>query len=362
MRSLHEIRPIFIKSRPSRWLIVLAAIFLVGSSISLFYFIIIGKTRAPGKKISDTTKPLTGELTETLVPRRLDGVFVPSGTEAFAPRAIMVDNHTDARPVAGVAKADVVIEAPVEGGVTRFMLLFDPSTQLDEVGAVRSARPYFVDWAAGWRAAFFHCGGSPEALGRLKSLDGNQVANVDEIARGNRFWRNNARLAPHNIYTKKEFMDEAVASANWTSSTLPVAWRFKDSASSTDRGNNGLLRISYAGNYAVAWQYEKEGNIYVRQQKKRTQLDKNDLRVEAANVIVLKTDAAVSDAVGRLRLRTTGGGDAFLYRDGKKFIVRWQRAPNEPIRFAGKDGSEVVLNRGKTWIEVTTDDRAFAGL
>jgi hypothetical protein len=111
----------------------------------------------------------------------------------------------------------------------------------------------------------------------------------------------------------------------------------------------------------VNWQYER-GNIYVRQQGKKTQLDKNDLRVETSNVVVIKTEEKILDAVGRLQIRTTGSGEAVLYRDGNKYPMRWQRAQNEPIHFSGQDGTEILLNRGKTWIEVTTDDRVFAGL
>ena len=84
--------------------------------------------------------------------------------------------------------------------------------------------------------------------------------------------------------------------------------------------------------------------------------------IYATNVVVIKTDAQILDEKGRLKVRTIGGGEAVIYRDGKKFIGRWHRAANELIAFSGMDGAYLELRAGKTWIEVTTDDLSFAGL
>ncbi len=84
--------------------------------------------------------------------------------------------------------------------------------------------------------------------------------------------------------------------------------------------------------------------------------------IYATNVVVIKTDSQVLDDAGRLRLRTTGGGEAVVYRDGKKLVGRWRRATGDAIAFTGTDGVDLMLRAGNTWIEVATDDRVFAGL
>jgi hypothetical protein len=174
----------------------------------LFVLIISGKIRKPAT--ASTLPPLIESATtsQVLVPRRLDGVMVPAGQDMLPPRAIMVENHPDARPLSGVAKANVVIEAPVEGGITRFLLLFDATTTVQEVGPVRSARPYYVDWADAWHAAYFHVGGSPDALQQIRQR-GASFANIDEMVLGRFFWRSLDRSAPHNAYTSKDLMDHA---------------------------------------------------------------------------------------------------------------------------------------------------------
>ena len=50
-----------------------------------------------------------------------------------------MENLPEARPQAGLDKADIVYEEPVEGGITRFIVLFQ-SKNATRVGPVRSAR------------------------------------------------------------------------------------------------------------------------------------------------------------------------------------------------------------------------------
>jgi len=100
----------------------------------------------------------------------------------------------------------------------------------------------------------------------------------------------------------------------------------------------------------------------VRYQGKNPQLDKDGTPVEAENVAVIKTDAKILDDVGRLKLRTTGSGDALVYRDGRKFTLRWSRGIGETMKFNGTDGADFIFDRGRIWIEVTTNDLMFAGL
>ncbi len=347
----------------SRLSLTIGAVLLVLISVGLLYLVFTGKTRAPAPVQAITPgKEVTSTTATTLVPRKLDGVLVPQGQESYAPRAVMVENHSAARPLSGAARANVVIEAPVEGGITRFLLLFDPTTTATEIGPVRSARPYYIDWVSAWDASgYFHVGGSPEALNKISAL-GSAFDNVDEIGNGQFFWRSSARLAPHNAYTSQDLMTQAVNEKGFASSTSVVAWHFQDAATTTKRGDAQTIKIPYGNSYSVSWKFDKDRDVYTRYQAGQKQADADGTLVEAENVIVMKTDVQVLDGEGRLRLRTVGSGDAVVYRDGNKYSVRWRRGADEPIRFEGTDGSEFILNRGRVWIEVTTDDRIFAGL
>lgn len=299
--------------------------------------------------------------TGPVVPRRLDGLLVPEGEEAYPPIGIMVENHPDARPLSGIAAASVVIEAPVEGGITRLLAFYDVTTTVDQVGPVRSARPYFVDWAFGWKALYMHVGGSPDALTKIQAL-GDSFYDVNEFFASHSFWRNGARSAPHNVYTSHELMEGAWSSEGTSTTRVRVAWHFSPAVEAEKRGSYDKISVPYGGSYSVTWDYDKEKNVYRRSLAGRVQSDADGTPQEVENVLVMKTDQKVLDDVGRLEVRTTGSGDAFGYRDGNKVVLRWSRSPGEPIRFSEPDGSEFLFVPGKTWIEVTTDDRIFGGI
>jgi len=119
-----------------------------------------------GDKKSDETKTAVSNL---------DGTTVPADQANRRPIAVMVENHPDARPQSGLSNASVVLEAIAEGGITRFMALLG-SQNVEKIGPVRSARPYYVQFASGWKAIYAHAGGSEGGLAALATAP---VVNLD---------------------------------------------------------------------------------------------------------------------------------------------------------------------------------------
>ena len=102
----------------------------------------------------------------------------------------MVENSLAARPQSGLSQAGVVFEALAEGGVTRFMALYQDTTPTN-VGPIRSARPYFIEWAMGFDAAYAHVGGSPVALSDIKAWN---VQDLNQFYYGGYYHRISSRL------------------------------------------------------------------------------------------------------------------------------------------------------------------------
>jgi hypothetical protein len=306
--------------------------------------------------------PVVSTSTVDVAPRAIDGLFVDRSLTNLAPRVLTIDNQVDARPWSGVSGASLVIESPVEGGITRLLAFFDQSATTTEIGPVRSARPYFVDWASGWNGVFFHVGGSPEALDKIKSLRPTFL-DVDEMTQSRYFQRISSRVAPHSTYTDMTRLNQAMLDKGRSTSTIPTVWHFEDASTSTlARADQKTISIPYGGSYSVIWKYDATNNVYQRQVGGKVQRQRDGSDIEVSNVVVMKTDGRVLDEKGRLNIRTTGGGEAMIFRNGRKYIGRWQRSKDESIRFEGDDGTEFLLTRGKTWIEVTIDDQIFAGL
>ena len=64
--------------------------------------------------------------------------------------AVMVNNITVARPQRGLSKAQMLFEIKVEGGITRFMPVFNDYNDIEEIGPVRSGRDQFFQLILPW--------------------------------------------------------------------------------------------------------------------------------------------------------------------------------------------------------------------
>lgn len=343
-------------------LLAFGAVLFIGVITGLVWFAVTGtgrKTTTQNAQATSTIEIVTS--TGDVVSRALDGVLVTPAEAQLQAFAVMVENHVDARPLAGPASANLVYEIPVEGGITRFMLVFDATTTVDGIGPVRSARPYFVDYADGLNAAYAHVGGSPDSLEKIKAMP--SFRDLNEYFNGKYFWRSAKRVAPHNVLTRTDLLRDVFSVKQWKVGHFR-GWHYKEddaleSTTSSVRGTENGPKISYGGSYNVSWAYDRATNMYTRSTSGQVQKDQDGTVVRAKNIAVLMTDGSVLDDVGRLKIRTTGRGKATLFRDGKKMEILWKRSAGEHIRFETTDGNDVLFDRGTTWIEVVIDASMF---
>lgn len=287
--------------------------------------------------------------------RKIDGVLVSPEQENLAVNAVIIENHVDARPLSGLSKASLVYEAPVEGGITRFLAIFPGDVKADEIGPVRSARPYFIDLAREFGGIFAHVGGSYAALEDLNA-DKKNITDLNQYYKSEYFWRDEARFAPHNVYTSAGLF--SLANKNLGASVPTYdRWQFKpDMPLNLRPEKNEILVSSPALAYSVKWVYDRVHNDYVRYEGGKIQKDKNGPVVRAKNVVVLKTDIEIIDAVTRRQIRIIGEGEATVFRDGEPAVGRWKKESLiSRLKFYVPSGQEFVFNAGPTWIEIVSN-------
>ena len=165
------------------------------------------------------------------MPAPLTGRLVTADVAARRPIAVMIDDLRAARPQSGFSAASVVWQAPAEGGIPRYMLIFQDQ-QPGSVGPVRSARYYYIAWAAEWHAVYAHVGGSPQAMSTLAAQgQGQLVYNADEFRWGGIFFhRIKERAAPHNAYTDGDLLRKMAARIGAKDELQPAAWQFAPDA------------------------------------------------------------------------------------------------------------------------------------
>jgi len=290
---------------------------------------------------------------EPTVVSPINGAPVSSTAERVV--AVMIDNHGDARPQSGIASAArVVYEAPVEGGITRFMVVFSQNDEVVEVGPVRSARPYFLDWMREYGdALYLHSGGSPAALAELKNssmFDGN------EFWRGSYFWRDAVAIAPHDLYTsaakwRQQITDYGASRANpaWE------GWKFSDVAiEPTDTIIPAKsVTIKFAPNYIVRWTFDDVIWRYQRALNGQLVHTRALENVLATTIAIQIVPVKILDEAGRLEVGTVGSGEARVLRDGVLIRGSWKKdSESARTRFYDQTNNEILFASGNIWIEV----------
>lgn len=327
------------------WWIVL--LFVVLAGWGLYYFI--------GNLWPKAEEVVREEAEEPQIRRLIDGVFVAEGTAEAFPLAVILENSRDAWPISGVAAANLVWEAPMEASIPRLLAIYADGRQIDEIGPVRSARPYFTDWAEEFGALYAHVGGSPEALSLIPSRN---VIDLNEFWEGKHFWRSTSRPRPHNVYTSTELLYSSLPHSSGGGDkggvVKYVSWQYKKDEPLEARPESQEVLIHFAPTtlYNITWKYDRQANEYVRWQNGDKYLDADGSEVRAKNVIIFETDIVILDEIGRRRITTIGQGSVKVFRDGIEIDGTWKRAGhNSRTRFFDDTG-EIQFNPGTTWIEV----------
>jgi len=331
-------------------LISLGAFVLIAGSITTFLIL----SYKPPIKV----KPLVIKVVEKPVPipvkyySPLTGTLVAS--EAITKQAVtgvMIENSPEARPQSGLKDSGVVFEAIAEGGITRFLALYqEQKPQL--IGPVRSVRIYYVDWLAAFDASIAHVGGSAEALNEVQN--GN-YRNIDQSYDSNYYWRSTDRYAPHNVYTSFEKLDALNTSKGYTTSTFTGFTRVDGkTADVLDAANINITMSSFLFNSTFA--YNSTTNTYARSQAGEPHLDRESGQIAPSVVIAMRVDeSTLSD--GHQRIDTIGSGNATIFQNGMATNATWTKnSKTEQIKFTDIAGTDIPLIRGQTWIVAVPND------
>jgi len=271
----------------------------------------------------------------------------------------MIDDLAPARPQSGFSAASVVWHAPAEGGIPRYMLVFAENVPA-AVGPVRSARYYFIAWAAEWRAGYVHAGGSPQALRTLRAQGrGELVYNIDEFSYGAPYFvRTRDRYAPHNLYTDGKHLRQLATRAGATAAPPAAVWRFGPDAPLSRRPIGGHIQVAYPAN-RIDYSYDRSTNTYLRSVSwGKPQYDAvTGLRVAPKNVIVMLMHfGPLNDGhpqKGRLEATVIGSGPAWIATDGRTIKGTWSKESLiGPTIFRDAAGRPVTLTAGQTFVQV----------
>lgn len=303
------------------------------------------------KDNSNVAAPIAQKSTEPPKPTteasRLTGEQISPELNKRPITGIMIENSPEARPQSGLKDAGVVYEAIAEGGITRFLTLFQ-ETQPDYIGPVRSVRPYYLDLLAPFDAAITHAGGSAEGLAKVKSMG---LKDIDHGANGDAFQRVRDRAAPHNLYTSMANLDKVSANRGFTASNAKSLPRKTEKTGQTVTARAIDLSIS-TPLYNVHYDYDQASNTYKRVLGGKPHTDQKTGQQLAPKVVVALAMDYSQKGIYSV-YKTTGSGKAYIFQDGIVKQGTWSKAgEREQFTFADEAGQPMTLNAGQTWVSL----------
>jgi hypothetical protein len=342
------------KRRNKKWIIiVIAAVVVIAGALG---YIIFGFEAE-----KDTANQNESKSQTALTRRAIDGVYVPYDQSNYYPVAVMIENLVISRPPSNLSKANLVYEVLVEGGITRFLAIYAgqiaPSA---EIGPIRSARPYYLDWVVEFNALYMHAGGSPQAMADIKKYD---IFDLDQFYNSQYYWRDQERLQEvaieHTLYSSGELISYALRDKEASENGDYNIWKFKDDVSLAERptGEKNVIIDFSSFNYKIEYKYDRESNNYVRYQAGEIHKDRDDAEIRAKNVIVQKVKTYLVDQE-RLGMDVVGEGEVIVFIDGLAMTGTWEKKTREGrTMFYDESGDEVEFNAGPIWIDVIPTDR-----
>lgn len=275
------------------------------------------------------------------------------------PFAVMLAGDPQARPLSGIADADMVVEIPViVNDITRYAAFYQCG-QPREIGSIRSARGPFIGIAKGYDAIFAHWGGEKDALLQLQS---NVINNIDALINPfDAFWRKPGIPMPHDGFTSYEKLKKSATQLGYQLEKKDEKFFvFKKNASTQHISSpHSIVSIRYPGKFSVSYHYSPESNSYLRSKGGTPEQDSlTKKQIEVKNVLIVWANiyhtysqydnVEIDGKEGRLR--------AFI--DGGDIDGTWRKeAFDKPLLFFNSEGSPLEFQPGNTWIEVLGSDQ-----
>ncbi len=124
-----------------------------------------------------------------------------------------------------------------------------------------------------------------------------------------------------------------------------------------ERGTVEDIKFGFWGGMSddeVNWQYNKEGNHYLRFNGGVGHKDHNNDEQLKAKVVVIQCikEEGPVDKEKHIFYNPIGEGKAIVFQDGQATEVIWRKKDRESRTFFDSKDKEIKFNRGPIWIEV----------
>lgn len=292
----------------------------------------------------------------------LTGEWIKKKLAKQRPVSCMIGNTESALPQYGIGQAQVIFEAPVEGGLTRLMGIFENYKEIEKLGSVRSSRLYYAYYSMGFDAIYLHYGQASYAQGFLESGQIDDLNGLEYEVDKAVIYRDTAKKAPHNAYATGKGLAAGIELKQYeTKYQKGFEGHFQFAAEEEPvepRGKNSqdavVVQPGYQANKPY-FEYNPKDGLYYRYQYGARQIDGNDAsQLAVKNILIQNSSVRTLDDKGYLEIAVTGEGTGWYITGGKAAEITWKREEQfAPTKYFDSEGNEILLNPGKTWVCIT---------
>ncbi len=277
---------------------------------------------------------------------------------------MQIENHPLARPTRNLTNADIVVDAPVEGDVTRFSAIFYCQPTVGLTGPMRSARYYNIDLWQMIHGLTVHFGASNPALARFKAAG---MPSINGISGAWPFFRRyGSAPAPHNLYGDVEAVragltgNASVKALAAKAGVLRAPFRVEPDAAHPAGSSVHTVTIKTNSFWTFAWTWDATLGAWRRSDGGTADTDAaTGTPITATSVVVQRvTETTVyddPDPAGNPRrdVHLVGSGPGVLYVEGQAIAVRWSRPSASALTsWTYADGTPMILPPGVIWWEM----------
>ena len=311
-------------------------------------------------------EPEEEETREGMYRSELTNEWIDESLKNQRPIAVMVDNEKTALPHYGLTQADVVYEmmnSTLNGHITRFMVLFKDYNSVKQIGSVRSVRPTNLQIAPDWNAIVCHDGGPFYIDAHLKNPyvdhfsgtfsrvnNGKPREFTEYILTGDmeKNFKNNSKVdREYNQYYEGPHYQFA-------SESKPV-----DLSQASDSFDCTKIDLPFEHNGSEL-NYDSASGTYLYSEYGAPHLDAGNGNKQLAfkNILIQNTTYHQFDEHGYMIFYSVDSGrEGYYITNGKAIPVTWTKTSDtSPTRYYDKDGNEITINTGKTYVALVADE------
>jgi Protein of unknown function (DUF3048) N-terminal domain/Protein of unknown function (DUF3048) C-terminal domain len=345
-----------IAGRSRRWRLAAGG----AAVLVLLPLVVVIATRGGGASPEPTTTTTTMPTTTTTVPTTTTTTAPPPvapltglpGDFRRPALIVKIDNVSAARPQSGLRQADIVIEEPVEGNLTRLAAVFH-STDASVVGPVRSMRTSDLELIPMFgRPLFAASGGNAGVVPQLHQAN---VVDIGNNVSGQGFRRDPGRRAPHNLYSSTPELYQKAPEAPPAPKPIFQYLRRGERPGPGARPVHGVA-LRFGGSEIARFTWDPTAQIWRRSQNGTPHMAAEGIQIGPQNVVVAEIDYDRSGQRGRSvpHAVVAGSGPAIVLTQGQAITGTWVRPTLlHRLKFVAADGqTEIKLTPGQTFIEL----------